>query len=78
MKKLPRSISCHECGDLQIKYKTASGKRHRYFCSEEHALQFVARKLNRKLGGKYGVYTPEGLKNNGSVHLRGVQYGVFK
>jgi len=63
-KKLPKSTSCHECGDLRLKYKNNSGKRRRYFCSEEHALQFLSKKLNRQQTKVR--YTPKIIKSDKS------------
>jgi len=54
--------TCFECGDLQVKFKTIGKKRNKYFCSENHALQFVGRQITRDTKGKYGKYTPDILK----------------
>ena len=56
--------TCWECKDLRPKYKTKSGKRPRYFCSERCALTYHMRQVNKNLPKGYTFNNVDDLKKN--------------
>jgi hypothetical protein len=61
--------TCHICGDLHVEYKNKSRQRHRYFCSIEHAAQYMLPKINKNIPKQYQFQSTKQLLNNKEFKL---------